>query len=94
MSQNTRNAVKAKDLGQKASRRDVLKRALVVLGATAIVQPHGGVAAFAAAQEKKDDSLEAGRFKRIRKGKGGKKGKSGTGGKKGSKRDPSKKEGQ
>lgn len=40
---------------QKTSRRDLLKRTLIVFGAAALVQPHGGVLSFAAQEAPKKD---------------------------------------
>ena len=43
-------------MSQKTSRRDLLKRTLIVLGAAALVQPSGGVLGFAQGPPKKEDA--------------------------------------
>ena len=45
---------------ERSTRRDLLKRALVVMGAAVLVQPHGGVAlADKAIGDKQQDSSKA-----------------------------------
>ena len=57
-------------MSQKTSRRDLLKRTLIVLGAAALVQPSGGVLGFA--QIKKEDNKQPGATSGTANGKKGK----------------------
>jgi hypothetical protein len=51
MPQKTNRPMEGVPKGDRSSRRDLLKRALVLLGAGVLIQPNGGVSASAFAQE-------------------------------------------
>ena len=55
----------------KSGRRRVLKRLLIGLGASAIIQPNGGVFGLAFGQEKKEGEEEGGKKKKKGKKKDG-----------------------
>jgi hypothetical protein len=55
----------------KTGRRRVLKRLIVGLGATAIIQPNGGVFGLAFGQEKKEGEEDEGKKKKKGKKKDG-----------------------
>ena len=58
--------------GPKSGRRRAIKRLLVGLGASAIIQPNGGVFGLAFAQDKKEDEGEGeGKKKKGKKKKDG-----------------------
>jgi len=51
MSRNTNGPLEGEPQGDRSSRRDLLKRALVVLGAGVLIQPNGGVSGLALADD-------------------------------------------
>lgn len=79
MSREQRDLPETVDLDRKTSRRDLLKRSLIVLGASAIVQATGGVMGVAQETPKKEDSKTIKNSSATGSGKGKKGGKGGKG---------------
>jgi len=70
MAQEPRDPSGVNAEGPKSGRRRVIKGLLLGLGASAIIQPNGGVFGMAFAQEKKEDE-EGGKKKKGKKKKDG-----------------------
>jgi len=71
MSQEPRESSEAVPQGAKSGRRRVLKRLIIGLGASALIQPNGGVFGLAFGQEKKEGEEEGGKKKKKGKKKDG-----------------------
>jgi hypothetical protein len=69
MSQDTKKPSEASSPGTKSTRRDVLKRLVIGLGAAALIQPNGGVLGFAQDSEKKKKKTKSSKKKKKKSSK-------------------------